>query len=69
MLPHLHSCVSVIIETAIMRFEQLGYVERRAYVTKKGNTTLFMHCPAESKPKIDKAWNMMSQHRKLNKSQ
>lgn len=68
-LPHLHSCLIETIETAIMRYEQLGFVERRAYVTKKGNTTLFMHCPAESKPKIDVTFSQLSQHRKLNQSQ
>jgi len=41
-IPDLHSCLQEIISNAISRFEQMGFLESRAYVTKKGNTTLFL---------------------------
>ena len=50
---NLHSCLIEIIETAVQRFEQMGFIETRAYVTKKGNSTLFLQCPIDSKPQID----------------
>ena len=52
-ISNLHSCIMETIETAVQRFEQMGFIETRAYVTKKGNTTLFLQCPIESKPQID----------------
>ena len=52
-LIHLHSCLNEIIETAVERFGQMGFLEMRAYVTKNGSTTVYLQCPAESKSKID----------------
>lgn len=56
-LTHLHSCLNEIIETAIERFSQMGFLEMRAYVTKNGSTTVYLQCPAESKSRIDELWN------------
>jgi len=54
---HLHSCLNDIIETAVERFEQMGFLEIRAYVKKSGNTTLFMNCPSENNAGINAIWN------------
>lgn len=59
------SCVVEIIETAVFRFVQLSFLETRAYVTNKGNTTLYTHCPQENKPKIDALWAKLVEHRKI----
>jgi len=56
-LNHLHSCLNDIIETAVERFEQMGFLEIRAYVKKSGNTTLFMNCPSENNAGINAIWN------------
>ena len=65
----LHSCLQEIISTALQRFEQMGFIETRAYVTNKGNTTLFLTCPAESKPKIHELYEKIMQHRKITNDQ
>jgi len=58
-VPHLHSCLMVTIGTALERFEQMGFIEHKAYVTAKGNTTLFLQCPAESKQKINELYRQI----------
>lgn len=52
-IPALHSCLKEIIQTAIERFEQMGLLHITAYTTKKGNSTVFLQCPAESKTQIN----------------
>ena len=59
------SCLQEIISTSLQRFEQMGFVETRAYATKKGSTTMFLTCPAESKGRIQELYQKILQHRKI----
>ena len=49
-IPSLHSCVKESIMTALSRFTQMEILEETAYLTKKGNSTVFVRCPSESGP-------------------
>ena len=51
-LPMLHSCLKEIIMSALSRFAQMDMIEETAYLTKKGNSTMFLRCPSESGPKL-----------------
>ena len=68
-IPALQSSLKEVIETAIERFEQMGFIEIRAYMTKKGSTTLFLQCAAESKPKIHDLWKKLRLHRSTTREQ
>ena len=59
-IPHLHSCLREIIQTAIERYEKMGFVEMRAYATKQGNSSLYLTSPAESKKKINDLWELIT---------
>ena len=48
----LHSCIKEIIMSALSRFAQMEMIEETAYLTKKGNSTMFIRCPSESGPKL-----------------
>jgi len=66
-ITHLHSCLIETIQTALTRFEQMGFIEMRAYATKAGTSARFLTCPAESKPRIEALWQQMRQHRRITK--
>ena len=68
-IPYLHSCLKEIITTALDRFEQIGFISVKGYATKKGSTTLFLQCPAESKPAIDELQQKIRSHRKITREQ
>ena len=51
-LPMLHSCIKETIITALSRFAQMDLIESTSYLTKKGNSTQFLRCPSESRPKM-----------------
>lgn len=63
------SCVVEIIETAVFRYAQLGLLETRAYMTNKGNTTLYTQCPAKNRPQIDKLWTQIQKQRNLSEEE
>ena len=41
-LPNLNSCIIEFIETAIERFDQLGFLELTAYMSEKGTKKLYL---------------------------
>lgn len=51
-LPMLHSCLKETILSALSRFAQMGLLEETSYLTKKGNSTVFIRCPSESGPRL-----------------
>ena len=51
-LPMLHSCLKETIMSAVSRYTQMGMIEETAYLTKKGNSTVFLRCPSESGPQL-----------------
>ena len=36
-IPHLHSCLTDILRTALRRYEEAGFVEMRSFANKKGS--------------------------------
>ena len=36
-IPHLHSCLTDLLRTALRRYEQAGFVEMRSFANKKGS--------------------------------
>lgn len=47
MIPYLHSCLKEFIQTALERYEQMGYLEIRAYTNSRGTNTIFLQSPRE----------------------
>lgn len=43
-IPHLHSCLDEIIVSAMLRYEQMGFIEITGYVNNKGSRTNFILC-------------------------
>ena len=43
-IPMLHSCLKQTIKTALERYQSMGLLEITAYLTKKGNSTVFLRC-------------------------
>lgn len=51
-LPFLHSCLIEIIQTAIDRYKQLGYLQSSSYSNSQGSQTTFLHSPFECKEEV-----------------
>ena len=66
-LPMLHSCLRETIVTACSRFAQMGLLEITSYLTKKGNSTVFLQCPSESGPKMRALLDRLGRDRNFNK--
>lgn len=50
---HLHSCLEELLNTALVRFEELGLCEVSRYGNKQGNATEFVLSHNEMRAKID----------------
>ena len=48
-LPNLHSCLDEILQTAILRYEQMDYVQVQSYGNKQGSKTNFIMSGDEAK--------------------
>jgi len=49
--------------SALSRFTQMGMIEETAYLTKKGNSTVFLRCPSESGPKLQELVTRLTKDR------
>lgn len=63
MLPNLNSCITEFIETAIERFDQLGFLELTAYTSEKGTRKLHLQSLSKSEPMIEDVLTQLKQHR------
>ena len=59
-IKHEHSCLFEILRTCIGRYQQLGIVDIRTYINKKGNQRSYLQCTSEMKPKILEIYNTLS---------
>jgi len=67
-LPMLHSCIKETILTALSRFVEMGLLENTSFLTKKGNSTLFLRCPSESAPRVKELLERLNKDRNFSKN-
>ncbi len=67
-IPMLHSCLKETIMTALSRFMQMGLLQYTAYLTKKGNSTIFMRAPSESQSKVRELLDRLQKDRNFDKN-
>jgi len=68
LIPMLHSCIKETILTALSRFSELGLLETTSYLTKKGNSTVFLRCTSESRPTMRILMERLSEDRAFSKN-
>lgn len=68
-VPHLHSCLTEIINTALARFEQLELVQVNTYGNKKGSTTSFLQGPPEMEGAMLEMVNYLQSLRPMTREQ
>ena len=67
MIPYLHSCLKEFIQTALERYEQMGYLEIRAYTNSRGTNTIFLQSPREQAQNVGETLKSLSSHRQVSK--
>jgi hypothetical protein len=64
-IPHLHSCLSEIITTAMYRFEQMGLIGITGFNDKEGVRTNFVASSEDKRGKVMETLHMLKDFRQL----
>jgi len=64
-IPHLHSCLSEIITTAMYRFEQMGLIDITGFNDKEGVRTNFLASSEDKRGKVMETLHMLKEFRQL----
>lgn len=63
-IPHLHSCLTDILRTALRRYEEAGFIEMRSFANKKGSQRSFFQVLPDKNLEIVETLTLLKNLRK-----